>query len=115
MLSILILTKNEEQDLPGCLQSVAWCDDVHVFDSFSEDQTIAVAEHYHAKISQRRFDNYAAQRNAALTLPFLHEWILILDADEQRCELIHTQFFMEYARHSPYHDATKPAVNNTLI
>ena len=40
---------------------------------------------------------------------------VILDADEQRCELIHTQYFMEYARHSPYHDATQPAVNNTLI
>ncbi|MFN8358269.1 MAG: glycosyltransferase family 2 protein [Spirosomataceae bacterium] len=92
MLSILILTKNEEQDLPGCLQSVAWCDDVHVFDSFSEDQTIAVAEHYHAKISQRRFDNYAAQRNAALTLPFLHEWILILDADERITKELYQEF-----------------------
>ena len=40
---------------------------------------------------------------------------VILDADAQRCELIHTQFFMEYARHSPYHDTAKPAVNNTLI
>ena len=40
---------------------------------------------------------------------------VILDADEQRCELIHTQYFMEYARHSSYHDTAKPAVNNTLI
>ena len=40
---------------------------------------------------------------------------VILDADEQRCELIHTQYFMEYARHSPYHDAAQPSVNNSPI
>ncbi len=44
MISVLILTKNEEQDLPGCLASVSWSDDVHVFDSFSTDATVSIAE-----------------------------------------------------------------------
>ncbi len=40
---------------------------------------------------------------------------VILDADEQRCELIHTQFFMEYARHLPCHYVAQPSVNNSPI
>ena len=65
MISVLILTRNEEQDLPGCLASVAWSDDVHVFDSFSTDATVSIAEGLGAKVAQRVFDNYANHRNAA--------------------------------------------------
>jgi glycosyltransferase involved in cell wall biosynthesis len=84
MISVLILTKNEEQDLPGCLESVAWSDDIHVFDSHSSDRTIAIAQKGGARVTQRRFDGYASQRNAALnSLPFRHKWVLILDADER--------------------------------
>ncbi len=84
MISVLILTKNEASDLPGCLQSVAWSDDVHVFDSLSSDRTVELAQRAGAKVSQRAFDGYASQRNAALTtLPFKYEWLLILDADER--------------------------------
>lgn len=84
MISVLILTKNEELDLPGCLDSVAWSDDVHVFDSHSTDRTVEIAQKAAAKVTQREFDNYAAQRNAALHgLKFRHEWVLLLDADER--------------------------------
>ncbi|RAJ96090.1 glycosyltransferase involved in cell wall biosynthesis [Larkinella arboricola] len=84
MISVLILTKNEAQDLPACLDSVAWCNDVHVFDSYSEDDTVEIAKAAGAKVTQRKFDGYATQRNAALnTLNYLHPWILILDADER--------------------------------
>src|SRR5579875_1614057 len=84
MISVLILTRNEEQDLPGCLASVAWSDDVHVFDSMSTDRTGAIAREHGAHFTQRVFDNYARQRNAALeTLPFRYPWIFILDADER--------------------------------
>jgi glycosyltransferase involved in cell wall biosynthesis len=84
MISVLILTKDEEQDLPGCLESVAWCDDVFVFDSFSTDGTAEVAREYNVNFVQRKFDGYASQRNAALDgLPFQHEWIFSLDADER--------------------------------
>jgi glycosyltransferase involved in cell wall biosynthesis len=84
MISVLILTKNEEKDLPGCLKSVAWSDDVHVFDSFSTDGTEAIAQEGGVNFVQRQFDGYASQRNAALNgVPFRHEWIFILDADER--------------------------------
>ena len=83
MISVLILTRNEEQDLPGCLASVAWCDDIHVFDSESTDRTAEIAREHGATITTRRFDSYAKQRNAAMQLPFRHPWVLVLDADER--------------------------------
>jgi len=81
--SVLILTRNEEQSLPGCLESVAWSDDVHVLDSFSTDNTVQVARAAGATVTQRVFDNYATHRNFGLTLAFQHPWLLILDADER--------------------------------
>jgi len=89
MISVLILTKNEELDLPACLDSVSWCDDVFVFDSMSTDRTPEIASSEAAKrrgvhFVQRKFDGYSKQRNAALDgLPFRHDWIFILDADER--------------------------------
>jgi glycosyltransferase involved in cell wall biosynthesis len=83
VISVLILTFNEEQDLPVCLESVAWCDDVHVFDSGSTDATRQIAEAHGAQVTTHRFSGYASQRNAALHLPFRHSWVLVLDADER--------------------------------
>jgi glycosyltransferase involved in cell wall biosynthesis len=82
-ISVLILTKNEQQDLPDCLASIAWSDDVHVLDSESTDKTLQIAESFGAKITTRAFDGYASQRNFGLKLPFKHDWVLILDADER--------------------------------
>src|ERR1035437_5912344 len=84
LISVLILTKNEEIDLSGCLESVAWCDDIHVFDSYSTDRTIELAQGAGAKVTQRLFDGYASQKNAALvSCKFRHPWVLLLDADER--------------------------------
>lgn len=83
MVSVLIITKNEEQDLPGCLLSVAACDDVHVLDSFSTDRTCEVAASLGAQVHQRTFDTYAAQRNAGLSIAYKYPWLLVLDADER--------------------------------
>lgn len=84
MISILILTRNEQRDLPACLASVAWSDDIHVFDSFSTDSTVAIAQAAGAHAHQRAFDNWAAHQNYALAnLPFRHPWVFYLDADER--------------------------------
>jgi glycosyltransferase involved in cell wall biosynthesis len=84
MISVLILTKNEEQDLPGCLASVAWCDDIHLFDSFSEDKTLEIARAAGAKITQRVFDNWSAHQNWGLAnINFKYSWVLYIDADER--------------------------------
>ncbi len=84
MISVVILTRNEAADIAGAIQSVAFSDDVHVFDSMSTDRTQEIAWQLGATVHERVFDNYAAQRNASLTAPrFRHSWILILDADER--------------------------------
>lgn len=84
MISVLILTKNEESDLPGCLESVAWCDDIHVFDSLSTDATVEIAKQFGATVTQRAFDNWAAHQNWGLAnIPFRHPWVLYIDADER--------------------------------
>lgn len=82
-ISILLLTLNEEVNLPACLAAVTWSDDVVVLDSFSQDGTVAVAERLGARVYQRTFDSFAGQRNYALDrIDFKHDWILHLDADE---------------------------------
>lgn len=82
--SILVLTLNEEINLPGCLESVAWSDDIVVFDSYSTDRTVEIAKAAGAKVVQRKFDNYAAQRNAAFNdVEYKYPWVLMADADEQ--------------------------------
>lgn len=91
MISILILTLNEEVNLPACLASVAWSDDIVVFDSFSTDRTMEIARAAGARVEQRRFDNYAAQRNAALAVPFRNPWVLMVDADELVSEELHAE------------------------
>jgi glycosyltransferase involved in cell wall biosynthesis len=84
MISILILTKNEEQDLPGCLESVRWSDDIHVLDSYSTDQTLEIARMGGARVTQRHFDNWSSHQNWGLAnIPFRHPWTLYIDADER--------------------------------
>lgn len=104
MISILILTNNEEQNLPRCLHALAWCDDVVVVDDYSTDNTVRIAQQYGARVYQRRFDHFAGQRNYALEqVDFKHEWILHLDADEVCTpELIQE---IEQAIEDPSHDA----------
>lgn len=84
MISILILTKNEQQDLPGCLQSVAWSDDIHVYDSMSTDATLEIATAFGAHITKRPFDNWASHQNWGLAnVPFKYPWVFYIDADER--------------------------------
>ena len=83
-LSVLITTYNQEANIGRCLDSVAgWASDIWVLDSFSTDKTLEIVRRTPAQIRQRAFDDYASNKNWALDqLPWRHEWILILDADE---------------------------------
>src|SRR5437868_4171216 len=84
MISVLVFTLNEQQDLPGCLNSLSWSDDVHVFDSMSTDSTVNIARQYGANVVQRPFGDEAAHKNWALmNIPFKHEWVYCADADER--------------------------------
>jgi glycosyltransferase involved in cell wall biosynthesis len=82
--SVMIFTLDEEPNLPGCLDSLRWCDDVIVVDSYSRDRTERIAKEGGARFFQNRFEGHGTQRNWAIdnTSP-KHDWILVLDADER--------------------------------
>ncbi|HEY8600091.1 MAG TPA: glycosyltransferase [Thermomicrobiales bacterium] len=82
-LAVIVLTKDEERDLPACLSSVAELGvPVLVLDSGSRDRTVAIARASGAQVHVRPFTGYATQRNAALQL-ISSRWVLFLDADER--------------------------------
>lgn len=84
-LSVIVLTFNEERNLPACLTSLQGLNAaVWVLDSGSTDDTLAVATSFGARTVHHSFENYAAQRNWSLAnLPIGTEWVLNLDADER--------------------------------
>lgn len=82
--SVLVPTLNEELNLPGCLDSLAFADDVFVLDSLSTDRTVEIAEAHGGQVVQHAFEGYSRQKNWAISqLPFKHAWLLIVDADER--------------------------------
>lgn len=83
MISVLILTKNESINIAECIRSCGWTDDILVFDSFSDDDTVQIARAMGARVEQRRFDNYGAQRDAARRAHYKYPWVLAVDADER--------------------------------
>jgi glycosyltransferase involved in cell wall biosynthesis len=82
--SALIFTLNEERNLPDCLASLGWCDDIFVIDSHSNDSTRRICEARGIHFVQHVFEGFGSQRNWALdTLDLKYDWVLILDADER--------------------------------
>jgi glycosyltransferase involved in cell wall biosynthesis len=84
-LSVIVLTFNEERNLPECLASLAgWVDDIFVVDSGSTDRTVDIARQAGARVYEHAFDHYGAQRNWAIDhLPIASAWTLHVDADER--------------------------------
>lgn len=82
--AVVILTFNEEENLPQTLRSVVgWAREVFVLDSCSTDRTVAIAKEFGCTAAQNRFENFGRQRNYALDhLPISAEWVFFLDADE---------------------------------
>jgi glycosyltransferase involved in cell wall biosynthesis len=78
----VILTFNEERHVGACIESVAWCDRVIVFDSFSTDRTCEIARELGAEILQHPFKGYGSQRQAAMDA-LEARWVLFVDADER--------------------------------
>ena len=82
--SIVVPIKNEAANLPRCLGSVQWADEIFVIDSQSTDGSGEIAQEHGAKVVQFQFNGtWPKKKNWALeNLPFKNEWVLVLDADE---------------------------------
>lgn len=86
-LVVVILTKDEERNIEACIESVAWADQVVVFDCFSTDRTVELARKRGATVMFHEWSNYAAQRDAALAM-VEGDWIFFVDADERATEAV---------------------------
>ena len=82
-----ILTRDEERHIQACIESVRWTDAVLVVDSFSSDNTVALAQTAGAVVIQHPWENYSVQRNVALekarSETFAAQWLFFIDADER--------------------------------
>ena len=85
MLSIVILTKNEENRIGVCLESVKWADEIIVCDNGSSDSTLEIAKKYTDKIFKVNGDNFADWRNQAMEKAS-KDWVLFIDPDERVLE-----------------------------
>jgi glycosyltransferase involved in cell wall biosynthesis len=81
-LATVVLTKNEERHIGDCLDSLGWADERVVFDDFSADGTVQIAQARGDRVVQHPFKDFAQQRNAALDA-IEAKWILFVDADER--------------------------------
>jgi glycosyltransferase involved in cell wall biosynthesis len=82
LLSVAIITHNEEQNLPRTLASVAWADEIIIVDSGSTDATLDIARSFNARIIERPWPGFTAQKNFAIA-ECTGDWVLSLDADEE--------------------------------
>lgn len=81
-LSVIIPTYNEAGYIKDALQSVAFANEIIVVDSFSTDETQAIAKAMGAKILEHKFDNFSTQKNHAIKHA-TGDWLLFIDADER--------------------------------
>jgi glycosyltransferase involved in cell wall biosynthesis len=82
-LSAVIIAKNEEDLILGCLRSVSFCDEiVVVVDSATNDDTERIARSFTPNVHHRTFDNFASQKNYAISKA-TSTWVLVIDADER--------------------------------
>ncbi len=81
--SVFIMTLNEESNLRRCVESLHWADDIIVVDSGSSDDTHQLARDLGCRVVTKKLVNWSEHQNWALqNLPFRHDWVLNIDADE---------------------------------
>lgn len=103
-ISAIITTFNEEANIAGCIESLLWCDEILVVDSFSTDRTPEISTRYdRVRFLQRTYYGSASQKNWAMD-QVRHEWILIFDADE-RCTPALQREIETLLAEGPEHDA----------
>jgi glycosyltransferase involved in cell wall biosynthesis len=82
-LSVIVITKNEEQRLARCLESVAFADEIVVLDGGSTDRTVEIGQAKGARVEiSTTWNGFGTQKNRVLALA-TGDWVLSLDADEE--------------------------------
>ena len=81
-ISACVIVFNEERKIRRCLESLTWCDEIVVVDSFSTDRTPEICREFTSNFHQREWLGYVGQRNLVRGFAS-HDWILYLDSDEE--------------------------------
>ena len=99
-LSVVVVTRDEEERIRACLQSVAWADELIVVDAESEDKTATIARELTDHVVVRPWPGYAAQKNFGIGLA-RGAWVLSLDADETVSPALRAEIEDVVARDGP--------------
>ncbi len=82
-ITAIIPTFNEEVHIKEAIESVLWCDEIIVVDSFSTDKTVEIVKTFpQVRLLQHEYEYSAAQKNWIIPQAS-HPWIFLLDADER--------------------------------
>jgi glycosyltransferase involved in cell wall biosynthesis len=81
-LSVILITKNEADNIRACIESVSWADEIIVVDSGSTDDTVAICKELGAQVHEHDWPGFGVQKNRALGYA-TKDWVLSLDADER--------------------------------
>ena len=81
-ISVILIAKNEENNIRECLSTVRWVNEIVVVDAGSSDSTVSIAKEFTENIFVRPWEGYGAAKNFALSQAS-SEWVLWLDADER--------------------------------
>ncbi len=81
-ISLIVITRDEEQLIGQCLKSASFCDELVVVDSHSTDRTVEIARALGAVVVEHEFTDYVRQKQIALDHA-TSQWVLLMDADEQ--------------------------------
>ena len=101
-LSVVIITKNEEDKIARCLESVKWADEIIVVDDLSTDRTVEICQKYGTKIiSHKSSGNFDQQRNIGIDNA-TSDWILQMDADEIVPEELRKEIQKAISRNSEF-------------
>jgi glycosyltransferase involved in cell wall biosynthesis len=92
--SAVIITLNEELNLPLSLPRLSWCDEIIVVDSGSTDDTLDICQSYNCKIYHKEFKGYGEQKQYAVSLA-KNKWVVCLDADEVLSERLVNELKIE--------------------
>ena len=80
-LSVIIITKNNAGTIEKCLKSVAFADEIIIFDSGSTDATLSLCQHYTSRLFQTDWPGFGEQKNRALN-EATGDWVFSIDSDE---------------------------------
>jgi glycosyltransferase involved in cell wall biosynthesis len=103
--SAIVVCFNEEENIGRCLESVQWCDEIVIVDSFSADRTVEICRQFTDIVIQRKWTGYRDQKEFAHSRAS-KDWVLLVDSDEEVTPALQTEIrqalMLDGAQYSAY-------------